>query len=560
VYSPLPPKLTSLPPSELPSIPQDTPATPPPLVPVRPALPRYQSVDGDIIEWRRARDLHPSPRFVAEEISLSDCVAGRLTDCGVAASVAALAASTEIFAAVVPPGQGFHQAEYAGIFHFRFWHHGQWNDVVVDDFLPTVDGKPVYIHSKNEGIFWAPLLEKAYTKLTGCYSDLEKIPAINVMVDMTEGVVTSYDLLVEDCVPDDLFWKLRKKLNCQEVHNMATLSVWKKPADEDTFDPHICSYTLLNLVEVYVDGQEWPVRLAKLRSPHDMEREWKNTEEDWKKVSYEEKQRIGLDWLDDGEFFMPWEHVVTRMYKLSVVDIKEDLSTTHKSTCQGEWMKNISAGGANKDRESYGTNPQFKLFLPEVDTDAFMASCTINLMQYGTKESEIAIGFSVYRCPLDVKGKLSIGRLRASTPVLVLKCEHSRDVQTKVVVEPGYYIIVPYTFETNQLNKFSIRAISGNKNELMVLEDIVQEEVTFSPDQNDMEKPTRRHQVEEVERRSRRHDGKPLSVQGWGERNVTNHNESSAQRRRRIQRELLRREGRLDDYEDTTTTTDSDSE
>ena len=135
-------------------------------------------------------------------------------------------------------------------FIHRFWHHGEWNDVVVDDFLPTVDGKPVYLHSKEEGIFWAPLLEKAYAKLTGSYPDLEKIPPLNMMVDLTEGVATSYDLLVEDCVPDDLFWKLRMKLNSKENHHLASLSVWKKPADEDTFDPHPCSYTLLNLVEV----------------------------------------------------------------------------------------------------------------------------------------------------------------------------------------------------------------------------------------------------------------------------------------------------------------------
>ena len=114
----------------------------------------------------------------------------------------------------------------------RLWHHGELTDVVVDDFLPVVDGSPAYLHSMDESVFWAPLLEKAYAKLTGCYSDLEKIPAISAMVDMTEGVATNYDLLVEDCVPDDLFWKLK----------IACLYVWKKP--------HKCSYTLVDLIEV----------------------------------------------------------------------------------------------------------------------------------------------------------------------------------------------------------------------------------------------------------------------------------------------------------------------
>jgi len=495
VYTPLPPKFTPSPQTQLPPVAENLSSTSPLSSTPRPPLPRYQSTDSDIIEWRRARDLHTNPRFVPGVISLSDCVVGRMTNCGVAASVAALAVNKELFEKVVPVGQGFEKGDYAGVFHFRFWHHGEWIDIVVDDFLPVVDGKPIYLHSKDEGIFWAPLLEKAYAKLTRSYSDLENLPPLNAMVDMTEGLATSYDLLVEDSVPDDLFWKLKKKLNDKEMKTMACLSVWKKPAEEDTFDPHICAYTLLQLVEVYVDGLEWPVRLARLRNPHGAEREWKDTEEDWKNVSGEERQRIGLDWLEDGEFFMPWKHVVTRMYKLSVVGVKENQSSMlQKSLCKGEWERNKSAGGANLTRESYGANPQFKLFLPEVDHDAFMASCVISLMQFGTKEGDIAIGFSVYRCPMDVKGKLSIGRLRASTPVHVLKCEYHRDVQAKIVVEPGYYIVVPYTFETNQINKFSIRALSEKKNELFALDDAIGGEVIFCDDPNDMEKPTRRHQ------------------------------------------------------------------
>ena len=68
-----------------------------------------------------------------------------------------------------------------------------------------------------------------------------------------------------------------------------------------------------------MDGQEWPVRLAKLRNPHGVEREWKDSEEDWNKIAGEERERIGLDHLEYGEFFMPWKHLVNRMYKLSVV-------------------------------------------------------------------------------------------------------------------------------------------------------------------------------------------------------------------------------------------------
>ena len=117
-----------------------------------------------------------------------------LGNCWFLASIGALTFHKSILKQVVPLEQSFDE-DYCGLFHFRvnianiiekigshqlytshfaitffifsniqFWRFGKWMDIIIDDKLPTIDGRLIFVQSKTPTEFWPALLEKAYAK------------------------------------------------------------------------------------------------------------------------------------------------------------------------------------------------------------------------------------------------------------------------------------------------------------------------------------------------------------------------------------------------------------
>ncbi|KAL3120106.1 hypothetical protein niasHT_002705 [Heterodera trifolii] len=147
------------------------------------------------IQWLRPHQIVERPQFINKEPLAADVRQGSLGDCWALAAASVLAEFGPLFYRVVPPDQGFRHG-YAGIFRFHFWYYGRWTEVIIDDRLPCRESnrKLLYSRPPAENVFWAILLEKAYSKLYGGYTALVGGKVRDCLSDLTGGITEEWDL------------------------------------------------------------------------------------------------------------------------------------------------------------------------------------------------------------------------------------------------------------------------------------------------------------------------------------------------------------------------------
>ncbi|XP_074598545.1 calpain-9-like isoform X2 [Brevipalpus obovatus] len=110
-------------------------------------------------------------------------------------AISCLTLTPNLLDRVVPSDQSFLSGQYCGIFRFRFWHFGEWAEVIIDDKLPTYKGRLLFLRSVDPTEFWAALLEKAYAKLYGNYEYyLTHCFTAQTLQDLTGGIAQSFTI------------------------------------------------------------------------------------------------------------------------------------------------------------------------------------------------------------------------------------------------------------------------------------------------------------------------------------------------------------------------------
>jgi calpain len=405
-------------------------------------------------------------------------------DCWLLAAAANLTLRDELFYRVVPPDQSFTD-NYAGIFHFQFWQYGRWVDVVIDDKLPTAsNGELLYMHSRDNREFWSALLEKAYAKLHGSYEALKGGTTSEALEDMTGGLTEFIDI---NDPPSNL---MELMIRGVEMGSLFGCSIeadpykWEARLSNGLIKGHAYSITGMRIV----NGPRGPTPLIRIRNPWGNEQEWNGAWSDnsseWRYLSAQVKQSMGLTFAHDGEFWISFEDFRRNFEKLEVCNLGRDVmqevqqmtgiqtkqETWAVRSFDGIWRRGQTAGGCRNYLRTFAMNPQYHIKLRDADPNDDDDLCTliIGVLQKYRRELKshgvetLAIGFALYEIRGGVRRKLdteffantkSCGR----SPAFI----NLREVTGRFRVPPGEYVIVPSTYEPNEEADFMLRIFTN---------------------------------------------------------------------------------------------------
>ncbi|XP_042301899.1 LOW QUALITY PROTEIN: calpain-14 [Sceloporus undulatus] len=426
-----------------------------------------------MIQWKRPHELCKTPVFFSANKKRRVLCQGMNLDCWFLAAVEAITFHQDILFRIVPQNQSFEKKKYAGIFHFKFWHFGEWVDVVVDDRLPINEtGNLIFLSSVYKSLFWGALLEKAYAKLCGSYEDLQIGYVSEALVDFTGGVNITIKLAE---APPDL-WEIltratysRSLMGCQTCRPIRVLG-------NGLVSSH--AYTVTGIRKVTC--KHGPENLVRLRNPWggtEWKGDWSDNSGKWELLNPKEKMLLRRD-FEDGEFWMSLQDFQTHFVDLMICKLTPDLMSQEdgkKWMCSmqsGKWVKGSTAGGRmSAHKDTFSMNPQYLLKVLQGNGSKrsfYSCSVLISLIQkrnnkHRNRMPHLNIGLSVYKLGQEYYNsnqKLPSTFFACNRPLNWSLFVNEREVTQDFRLPPGSYVIVPSTSEPHQESEFLLRVFS----------------------------------------------------------------------------------------------------
>ncbi|KAL5020145.1 hypothetical protein ScPMuIL_003037 [Solemya velum] len=443
----------------------------------------YNKVDHEV-EWKRPKELCKVPRLIVEGMSCEDLVQGELGNCWFVVACASLANERKLWDKVVPDikeqewDEKSDKPKYAGIFHFNCWRFGEWVDVVIDDKLPTKDGKLICVHSKTQNEFWSALLEKAYAKLYGDYESLFTANTADALVDFTGGVAEK--ILTENFRQLELDDHMKIFMHMRDAlknHALINCYIQCEPDQigEETSDGIAVGYgynitkVLPLQVEKKFQGALGATNLFMIRMVNPWRSKnwsgpWSDDSAEWKKLDFTQWDKMGMKFEQEAEFWMSFNDFMNIFTNIDICHFVNtsvlSLSKTWKeSMLKSEWSVQGRNGGGDFDSATFLSNPQyvFDITAPKDNVIMSLEQNDIPAGKQGFGQVLNTIGFHLMKVEENRRFRVHIpGKL-----VFKSSYARSRNIYGSTELKKGRYVIVPTTQTSGEVGEFLLRIYSG---------------------------------------------------------------------------------------------------
>jgi len=448
------------------------------------------------VEWKRPQDIcaPDPPSLFVDGSSRHDITQGLLGNCWFVASCATLALEPSLLGEVIPDMKKQEWdpndvGNYQGIFRFRFWRQGERTEVVIDDLLPTINGQLVFIHSKEKNEFWGSLVEKAYAKLNGSFEALEAGNIADALVDFTGGVCESVNLKDAGFNDDEerrlaFFNSIRKAMSDRSLVGASITAKKNEDMERRTETGLVMghAYSVTSMKKITTgEGlfnlfNREHLYLIRLRNPWGQKEwngAWSDGSAEWEKLDADGRKKLGLDFDDDGEFWMAFEDFCRYFSKATICHLMNTSVFSiskrwHLFKHNNEWKLGFSAGGCVTNQDSFFRNPQYAFSIKDKDDGEVM----IALMQEDTRidrdegGKNLTIGYFIMKVEENRTYRLHSMMEKAGDSIFI----NMREVVNRYQLKQGRYIVIPSTYDPNEAGNFMIRIFTEKSSNASVLE------------------------------------------------------------------------------------------
>ncbi|KAH0509714.1 Calpain-13 [Microtus ochrogaster] len=396
------------------------------------------------LEWKRPQDLSDDPpHFILEGASRFDIQQGRAGDCWFLAALGSLTQNPQCLQKILMDQSYSHQ--YAGIFRFRFWQCGQWMEVVVDDRLPVIDKNFLFVRPRRGNQeFWPCLMEKAYAKLLGSYSQIHYGYLPDALVDLTGGVVTIVNL---HSSPSNLLMAVKTAVKAGSMVACATpkgLTDESEVLENGLVSQH--AYTVTGAEQIrYQKGWEEIIRLWNPWGNTEWKGRWRDGSQEWEETLDPRKSQL-YENKDNGEFWMScqdFQENFSCLFICNQIPITLDHGVTPNERWRQMMFKNQVISG-NMAGGGHGRDTQYLFGVQEpTDGNNVVVAFTITSQSLKTEEDIFPLQFQVFKFQKFQErlppAFFSPFRNAAQGIDYVSKCNFTKSFH----LSPGTYVVVP---------------------------------------------------------------------------------------------------------------------